>query len=239
MGRQEHAGGAAEWPANLGRMPVRERILDTHGQAQDGDTHNVINARRTGNTETRVAAGYQPRRGGRYDSQEDRSPTSEPSGTRVFSREIHTTSFPQRFHQPTSIDKYTGETDPRVWLNDYRLACQLGGATTDEVIIHNLPLHLADSAQTWLEHMPTSQINNWDDLVRTFVGSFKGTMCTLENLGTCARVPRSPASCSGTSYDAFPSVVRSSQVWLSTRSCMPSSRAPPTGTSCASSGAAR
>jgi hypothetical protein len=55
----------------------------------------------------------------------------------VFSREIRTASFPQRFHQPTSIDKYTGETDPRVWLNDYRLACQLGGATADEVIICN------------------------------------------------------------------------------------------------------
>jgi hypothetical protein len=64
--------------------------------------------------------------------------------------------------------------DPRVWLNDYRLACQLGGATTDEVIIRNLPLHLADSARTWLEHLPTSQIHNWDDLVRTFVGNFQG-----------------------------------------------------------------
>jgi hypothetical protein len=84
---------------------------------------------------------YHPRRGGRYDSCEDRSPTPEPLGTRVFSREIRTTSFPQRFRQPTSIDKYTGETDPRVWLNDYRLTCQLGGATTDEVIIRNLPLH--------------------------------------------------------------------------------------------------
>jgi hypothetical protein len=39
-----HAGGAAERPANPGRTPVRERILDTHGQAQDGDTLNVINA---------------------------------------------------------------------------------------------------------------------------------------------------------------------------------------------------
>jgi hypothetical protein len=50
-----------------------------------------------------------------------------------------------------------------VWLNDYRLACQLGGATTDEVIIRNLSLHLADSAWTWLEHLPPSQIHNWDD----------------------------------------------------------------------------
>jgi hypothetical protein len=49
-------------------MPVRERILDTRRQAQDGDARNVINARRTGNTEARVVAGYHPRRGGRYDS---------------------------------------------------------------------------------------------------------------------------------------------------------------------------
>jgi hypothetical protein len=69
----------------------------------------------------------------------------------------------------------TGRRPPRIWLNAYRLACQLGGATTDEVIIRNLPLHLADSARTWLEHLPASQIHNWDDLVRTFAGKFHGT----------------------------------------------------------------
>jgi hypothetical protein len=151
-----HAGGATGQPANQGRTPVRERILDTRGEAKDSDAHNVINARRTGNAETWVAVGYHPWRGGRYDSREDRSPTPEPSGTRVFSREIRTASFPQRFRQPTSINKYMRETDPRVWLNDYCLACQLGGATTDEVIIHNLPLHLVDSARTWLEQLPPS-----------------------------------------------------------------------------------
>jgi hypothetical protein len=93
----------------------------------------------------------------------------------VFSREIRAAAFPQRFRQPTTIVKYNGETDPRVWLNDYRLACQLGGATSDEVIIRNLPLHLGDSARTWLEHLPASQIHNWDDLVRTFVGNIQGT----------------------------------------------------------------
>jgi hypothetical protein len=110
----------------------------------------------------------------------------------VFRREICTASFPQRFRQPTSIDKYTGETDPRVWLNDYRLACQLGGATTDEVIIRNLLLHLADSVQTWLEHLPVSQIHNWDDLVCTFVGNFQGTYVRLGNswdLRTCTQKP--------------------------------------------------
>jgi hypothetical protein len=43
------------------------------------------------------------------------------------------------------------------------------------VIIRNLPLQLADSARTWLEHLPASQIHNWDDLVRTFMGNFQGT----------------------------------------------------------------
>jgi hypothetical protein len=179
-------------PAGQGRALVRERILDTRGQAQDSDARNVINARRTGNVEARAAAGYHPRWGGRYNNCEDRSPTPESPGTRVFSHEIRTASFPQRFLQPTSIDKYTGEMDPRVWLNDYRLACHLGGATTDELIICNLPLHLTDSVRTWLEHLPASKIHNWDDLVRTFVGNFQGTYMRLGNswdLRACTQKP--------------------------------------------------
>jgi hypothetical protein len=79
-----------------------------------------------------------------------------------------------------------------VWLNDYRLACQLGGATSDEVIIRNLPRHLADSARTWLEHLPASQIHNWDDLVRAFVGNFQGTYVRPRNswdLRSCTQKP--------------------------------------------------
>jgi hypothetical protein len=109
----------------------------------------------------------------------------------VFNREIRKASFPQRFHQPTSMDKYMGETDPRVWLNDYRLACQPGD-TTDEVIICNLPVHLADSARTWLKHLPPSQIHNWDDSVRTFMGNFEGTYVRPGNswdLRACTQKP--------------------------------------------------
>jgi hypothetical protein len=220
-------------------MPAKERLLDTRGQAQDGDACNVINARRTGNTETRATVGYHPRRGGRYDSREDRSPTPEPPRTRVFSREIRTASFPQCFRQPTSIDKYNGETDPRVWLNDYRLACQLGGATTDEVIIRNLPLHLADSARTWLEHLPASQIHNWDDLVRTFVGNYQGTYVRPGNswdLRACTQKPveslRDFIRCFSKRCTELLSVAQSEIVHAS-------SRAPRAGISCASSGAAR
>jgi hypothetical protein len=59
-----HTDGAAGQPANQGRTLVRERILDTRGQAQDGDACNVINTRRVGNTKAWVATGYHPRRAG-------------------------------------------------------------------------------------------------------------------------------------------------------------------------------
>ena len=86
---------------------------DTGGHAGDGDAHNIINGRK-----------YTPRRGDRFDPEHDRGESLEPPGTHVFSREIRTAPFPPRFRQPTTIVKYSGETDPAVWLNDYRLACR-------------------------------------------------------------------------------------------------------------------
>jgi hypothetical protein len=88
-----HAGEVAGRPANPGRTPAKERLLDAR-RALDGDAHNVINARCTSKADARAAVGYHPRRGGRYDSDEDRSPTPEPPGTRVFSREIRAAAFP-------------------------------------------------------------------------------------------------------------------------------------------------
>ena len=150
------------------KAPAKDRVHDTRGHAGDGDAHNVPNKKK----QDGVSYSYNPRCGGRYDSWEDKTPSPEPPGTRVFSREIRAAPFPPRFRQPASLTKYSGETDPGLWLNDYRLACQLGGATDDAVIIRKLPLHLAHSAWTWLEHLPANQIHNWDDLFRTFMGNF-------------------------------------------------------------------
>jgi hypothetical protein len=110
--------------------------------------------------EERVRRGYHPRRGGRYDSEEDWSPSPEPPGPRVFSRAIRRVSFPTRFRAPTTITKYSGETKPELWLADYRLACQLGGMDDDNLIIRNLPLFLSDAARAWLEHLPPAQISD-------------------------------------------------------------------------------
>jgi hypothetical protein len=95
----------------------------------------------------KVHRGYHPRRGGRYDSDEDRSPSPEPPGSQAFSRAIRRAPFPTRFRAPTTITKYSGETRPELWLADYRLACQLGGTDDDNLIIRNLPLFLSDAAR--------------------------------------------------------------------------------------------
>jgi hypothetical protein len=47
--------------------------------------------------EEKVRRGYHPRRGGRYDSEEDQSPSPEQPGPRVFSRAIQRAPFPARF----------------------------------------------------------------------------------------------------------------------------------------------
>jgi len=138
----------------IGKTPARDRLHDTRGHANDGDARDIINGRK-----------YTPRRGGRFDPEHDRGESPEAPGTRVFSWEIRTAPFPPRFRQPITLVKYSGVTDPTVWLNDYRLAWQLGGATEDADIIHNLSLHLADATRTWLEHLPADQIHNWADLV--------------------------------------------------------------------------
>jgi hypothetical protein len=59
----------------------------------------------------KVRRGYHPRRGGRYDSEEDRSPSPEPPGPQAFSRAIRRASFLTLFRAPTTITKYSRETE--------------------------------------------------------------------------------------------------------------------------------
>jgi hypothetical protein len=140
----------------------------------------------------KVRRGYHPRHGGRYDSEEDQSPSPEPPGSQAFSRAIRRAPFPTRFRPPTTITKYSGETRPELWLVDYWLACQLGGTDDDNLIIRNLPLFLSNAARAWLEHLPPAQISNWDNLVKAFAGNFQGTYVRPGNswdLRSCRQQP--------------------------------------------------
>jgi hypothetical protein len=68
--------------------------------------------------------------------------------------------FPSRFRALTNVARYDGDTNPIVWLEDYRLACHAGGATDNLFVIKNMPLYLDDFARTWLEHLPHDKIND-------------------------------------------------------------------------------
>jgi hypothetical protein len=61
---------------------------------------------------------------------------------------------------PMTLTKYNDETKPELWLANFCLACQLGGATNDRVIIRQLPLFLSDIARAWLEDLPPRQIHD-------------------------------------------------------------------------------
>jgi hypothetical protein len=93
---------------------------------------------RRAHLDERARRGYHPRRGGRYDSRDDQSPSPEPD-PQAFSQAIRRAPFPTRFRPPTTITKYSGEMRLELWLADYRLACQLGGTDDDNLIIRNLP----------------------------------------------------------------------------------------------------
>jgi hypothetical protein len=54
----------------------------------------------------------------------DRSPSLDGLGPWAFGHRIQKASFPLHFQPPTNITKYTGEMNPAVWLEDFRLACQ-------------------------------------------------------------------------------------------------------------------
>jgi hypothetical protein len=116
-----------------------ERTWDGTPMAPDrlGDEQHCRDRR--AHLEERVRRGYHPRRGGRYDSEEDRSPSPKPPGPRVFSRAVRRAPFPTRYRALTTITKYSGETRLELWLADYRLACQLGGMDDENLIIRNLP----------------------------------------------------------------------------------------------------
>jgi hypothetical protein len=59
--------------------------------------------------------------------------------------------------------------NPNVWLEDYRLACQVGRANDDLIVIQVLPIYLADSTRAWL------------DLRGIFTGSFRGMYVRPDN----------------------------------------------------------
>ena len=93
-------------------------------------------------------------------------------GPQAFRWHILKVALPPRYHLPTNIPKYSRETNPGLWLEDFWLAYRAGRVVSDDFIIRNLPLFLVDSARTWLEHLPPNYVQSWANLKQIFVGNF-------------------------------------------------------------------
>jgi hypothetical protein len=177
---------------------------------------------RRAHLDERVRRGYHPRRGGRYDSGEDRSPSPEPPGPQAFSRAIRRAPFLTRFRPPTTITKYSGETRPELWLTDYRLACQLGGTDDDNLIIRNLlcssPTPLAPGWSICLRGRSPTRVT-WS---KPSPAISRARTCALGIPGTSEAAGSSQESLSGTtsgdSQSSAPSCPTSPTRMLSARS---------------------
>lgn len=115
-------------------------------------------------------------RGRAYIDQHDRDflSGSSSSGPMCFSRYIRLAVIPSNFRLATGISKFSGDSKPETWLDDYRVVVQIGGGN-DDVTMKHLPLMLEGSARAWLNQLPPSNIYSWDDLFRVFLKNFKGT----------------------------------------------------------------
>ena len=54
--------------------------------------------------------------------------------------------------------------NPSVWLDDYRLACRVGGENEDQFVIQYLLICLGKIVRAWLEFLPANTIGSWVDL---------------------------------------------------------------------------
>jgi hypothetical protein len=52
----------------------------------------------------------------------------------------------RRFHAP-NIEKYDGETNPKIWLVNYQLAMKVASAPDTFFMIQYLPIYLTDFAR--------------------------------------------------------------------------------------------
>jgi hypothetical protein len=96
-------------------------------------------------------------------------------------RAVRDMCFLKCFWVPNNIVKYDDKTNPNIWLEDYHLACRASRADDDLFIIQFLPIYLANTARAWLDQLPRSMINFWEDLKEIFTGNLQGTYVWLGN----------------------------------------------------------
>ncbi|KAI4995414.1 hypothetical protein ZWY2020_035317 [Hordeum vulgare] len=122
-------------------------------------------------TDSEAGRGIEQIRALLHTAQQQNSAVSQ-SHNRIHNSSVHANTH-RSVHSP-GISKFIGESKPETWLDDYRVAVQIGGGD-DHVAMKHLPLMLDGSARAWLNQLAPSSIYSWADLARVFIKTFEGT----------------------------------------------------------------
>ena len=70
--------------------------------------------------------------------------------------------WPATFN-PVGIEKFDGESNPKTWLRTYSIAVRAANGNND-IMPAYFPIMMSPLALNWLEALPASSINSWQDL---------------------------------------------------------------------------
>jgi hypothetical protein len=115
-------------------------------------------------------------------------------GAECFSYFIRTSVIPTGLEISNSFDKFDGQEDPRVWLEDFKAIVTLAGGSRDNAL-QLIQLYLKDAARAWLSGLAPESINSWEEFRRVFIANFKGTSkrpTSYEELRLCVQRAAEP-----------------------------------------------
>jgi hypothetical protein len=82
---------------------------------------------------------------------------------------------------PVGIIKYDSKQDPRQWIRCYSTTIEVSGSSNTTKVIY-FSMALESALLTWLKSLKPDSIDSWEDLKKTFVDNFQGSMLRV---GTC------------------------------------------------------
>jgi len=93
--------------------------------------------------------------------------------------------------KPVDIEKFDGESDPKTWLSNYAITVRAANGNND-IMATYFSVMMSRQAQNWLESLPASSINCWEDLCTAFVQYYQAACLgpkTRWDLGSVTQRP--------------------------------------------------
>jgi hypothetical protein len=103
----------------------------------------------------------------------------------AFSRRLRTIRYPKDFKP--AIEKYTGRSDPSIWLKMHNIAARACEGKEDHMAGY-FPLVMGKAPLLWLNNLPAECITSWATLFHLFTTNYQATYNYPGNTHHLARV---------------------------------------------------